>query len=548
MRLVLLALSAILTVDQAIPQQRDRPVPRAATGIVRGRVVSASTGAPLHRVQITLTGAVQAIAPVVTNTRGEYEVTNVAAGSYTVTARRLGYLTMQYGQRRVAERGLPVVVADNEVVPKIDFALVRGGVLAGLITDDVGTEYAGVRVDALEFKYVRGRRTPVTAATTTTNDLGQYRLAGLLPGSYLIRASTMDTWSNNEGTASFTFVPTYYPGVNAVSDGEMITVAPSQEQASLNFALRPGRAARIFGRYEASGNATISGQAISLSVTGRTIGNAVQSNAGAGSTRTDQNGTFEFRNLAPGEYTVSTGGDKDRGNVTVILSAGDEREVVIGPRQQTLVTGNVRVDADQPPRFPLTRLRVATIAADPDYLPPFTFAPTTASVGADGTFRYPDLVGSYLFRIDGLPEDWIVSRVALNENDFTDVPLDLGPGRPPVAPVQLTITNRVATLTGKVVDADDRAAPDATIVVFAADASRWTAASRYIKITRPRADGQFTISGLIPGRYLAAARRSIEDGQWEDPLFLKSLVDSAASFEARLEEPATLDLRIARQR
>src|SRR6185503_7164973 len=126
-----------------------------------------------------------------------------------------------------------------------------------------------------------------------------------------------------------------------------------------------------------------------------------------------------------------------------------------------------------------------------------------------------DLVGAYLFRLEGLPDDWVLSGVAMNGNDLTDVPLDLGPGRPARGPLQVTITNRAATLTGKVTDDEDRAAPDATILVFASDASRWTAASRFIKIARPRSDGQFTVSGLIPGRYHAVARPSIVEGQWE---------------------------------
>ena len=543
MRLVLFALSAILAIDQATPR-REWPAPPAATGTVRGRVVSAATGQPLHRVQISLSGT-QTVPAAVTDPRGEFVIANVPAGSYTATAKRLGYLTMQYGQRG-GERGRPVLVGAGEVVPRIDFSLVRGAVIAGTISDDTGLEYAGVRVDALEYRYVRGRRIPVTAATTTTDDLGQYRLSGLAPGPYVVRASTFDTWTNDEATISYAFAPTYYPGVTAVAESETLTLAPSQELASVNFGLKAGRSARISGIYQAEGGPA-GGQLISLSQITRTIGNAVQSTGSAGSARTDRDGAFEFRNLAPGEYVVSTGSDKDRGSVTVMLSEGDERAVVIGPRQATPIIGNVRVDSDQPPRFAANRLRAVIVAADPDYVPPDTFRPAFANVGADWTFRYADVVGSYLFRIDGLPDDWVLAGVTMSGKDYTDVPLDIGPGRPASGPLQLTVTNRAATVTGRVT-AEDSSAADATIVIFAADPSRWTAASRFIKVARPRSDGQFTLGGLIPGRYLAVARASIAEGQWEDPAFLRMLVDAATSFEARLEEPAAVELKMERAR
>jgi hypothetical protein len=542
-RLALLAFSALLAIDQVTPQ-RDRPAPAAATGSIRGTVISSATGDPLHRVQLTLSGGTQSIRPSVTDTRGEFEFSNVPAGVYTITAKRLGYVSMQFGQRG-NERGRPVSVGAGEVVRQINFSLVRGAVIAGTITDDTGTEFAGVRVDALEFRYQRGRRIPVTVATTATNDLGQFRLSGLSPGSYMIRASAIDTWMNDEGTAGYAFVPTYYPGVTAIKESETLGLAPSQELTSLNFAVRPGRTARIIGSYEAS-NLPLGAQSITLSRIGRTVGNAVEFSAAAGSARTDQNGAFEFRNLAPGEYTVSTGGDKDRGNVTVILSEGEERAVVIGPRQPTLVNGSVRIESGQPPRFALNRLRVVAIAADPDYIPPSTFGSLFSNVGGDAAFRYPDLVGAYLFRLEGLPDDWMLSAVTVNGNDLTDVPLDVGPGRPARGPLQITITNKAATLSGKVVGAGDRPSADATVLVFAADPSRWTTASRFIKVSRPRSDGQFTVSGLIPGRYLAVARASMAEGQWEDPLFLKSLVDVAAPIEVGIEERATIDLRLPR--
>src|SRR5262245_32903609 len=98
MRFAWFVLSAILALDQSAPQ-RDRSTPPPGTGTVRGRIVSATTGNPLHRVQVTLSGGAQTPRPAVTDTKGEFEIANVSPGTYTATARRLGYLTTQYGQR-----------------------------------------------------------------------------------------------------------------------------------------------------------------------------------------------------------------------------------------------------------------------------------------------------------------------------------------------------------------------------------------------------------------------------------------------------------------
>ena len=143
-----------------------------------------------------------------TDMRGDYEITGLAAGSYTLTPARSGYLTLQYGQRRPAEAGRIIEVKDGQTVDRIDMALVRGGVLGGVIVDDVGDVYPGVRVEALEFRFVRGRRFLVQAASATTNDLGQYRIGGLAPGTYVSRASSIDTWESDDGASTHAYATT----------------------------------------------------------------------------------------------------------------------------------------------------------------------------------------------------------------------------------------------------------------------------------------------------------------------------------------------------
>lgn len=544
MRLASFVAFVLLMFDQNVPV-RDRAAAPVATGTVRGKVTSSSTGDPLHRVQVTLIGA--PTRPAVTDTRGEFEIAGVPPGRYTIAARRSGYLAVQYGQRGPGQPGRPITVAP-QATERIDFSLVRGGTLAGTISDDVGSEAPGVRVEAIEFKYVRGRRIPVQAAVAITNDLGQFRLSGLPPGPYLLRAATMETWTSDDGRISYAFAPTYYPGVTALGESETVTLNTSQEIASLNFGLRVGRAARITGVFHTAGGQPAGGQAIGLELITRTVGNAVQSSGVAGSTRTDREGTFEFRNLAPGEYVVWTGSDTDRSTVTVILAEGDERSVTLSPQQPIAVTGAIVVAGDRPASFAPTGLRVTTVPADPDYLPPNTFLTGVATVTREWTFRYSNLVGPYLFRIDGLPDDWLLARVTANGRDVSDIPLAIGPGREAIGPLQITITSHTATLSGTVMNADGQATADATVVAFAADRSRWSIASRFIKAGRPEADGKFTISGLAPGRYLAIARESIMDGEWEAPAFLSEHAGSATPFEARAGETSTVALRLERVR
>jgi len=544
MRLALFVLCAAVTPWQNTPP-RDRVVTAIANGTVRGTVTAAASGNPLHRVQITLVGSAQSPRPAVTNTRGEYEIAGVPPGTYTVIARRSGYLALSYGEHRIGERGRPITVSPGEITNRINFKMVRGATLAGTVTDEVGTEYAGVRVEAVEFKYVRGRRIPVQAAAATTNDLGQFRLSGLPPGAYLLRASAADTWTSDDGAMGHAYIPTYYPGAIALGESETLTLGTSQEIVGLNFGLRVGRSARISGVFQAAGAPAAGAQAISLSLITRTIGNAVQSSAAAGSARTDSTGAFEFRNLAPGEYVVSTGSEADRASVTLILAEGDERSVTLGPQPPIALSGTVHIDQNQPAPFAPTRLRVTTVAADPDYLPPNSFITgTTTDVTRDWTFRYTNLVGPYVFRLEGLPDDWLLARVTANGREVTDTPVEIGPGRDAAGPVQITISGRGAAVSGQVTNADGEAAPDATVIVFAADPARWSIASRYIKVARPQADGRFTIAGLPPAAYRVIARESIVDGQWEDPGFLNTLMESAQSFEGRAGETATLTLSL----
>lgn len=531
---------------QSIPP-RDAPGARGAgTAIVRGRVIAAATNEPLHRVRVTLVGSAASTPPsAYTDTRGEFEITGVPAGTYRVSASRAGYLTVQYGQRRPREAGRTLEVRDGDVVERLDIALHRGGVLAGWIADDLGDPYPFVRVDAVEYMYLRGRRVPAPVAWTTTDDRGEFRLGGLAPGTYVLRASSVETWSSDDGATAHAYARTYFPGVAALDQAQRVSFSAGETLASLNFRLIAGRAARIRGVMRDANGEPMALQAISLDrATRGANGGLFALSRGATPARTDANGSFAFDGLAPGEYVVYSGSDAEGARVSVVVEEGDARSVVLTPRKPSAIAGAIVTDEGTAPPFPPTRLRVTPVDADPRATRPSFTGPRATTVGRDWTFRVEALDGAYLFRVDGLPDGWMLKAVRIEGGDVTDAPLNVPAGGADRTGLQIVLSRHGGRVDGRAVDRRDAPAADSTVVIFAADPAKWTLASRFVKTARPDGDGRFSIAGLPPGAYRAIARDFVADGQWEDPEFLTSVARDSVRFELAEHGSETLTLKL----
>ena len=152
--------------------------------------------------------------------------------------------------------------------------------------------------------------------------------------------------------------------------------------------------------------------------------------------------------------------------------------------------------------------------------------------------------GSYLFRVSGLPPEWMLAAVTLNGKPFLDTPLPVAAGTPDAANIQLVVSRKGGRVEGQVVDSNNNATGDATVVLFSADAARWTIASRFVHAARPDNAGRFSVSGLPAGAYRAVAREFVPEGQWEDPEFLAGLVAGAARVDVGEAETATVTLKV----
>ena len=542
----LLILALVLQGAPAQAQARDAPRPGArGTAVIRGGVIAAATRQPLHRVRVTLNTGDPNPPSAVTDTRGQFELSDVPAGTYALSAARGGYLTIQYGQRRPREPGRTLEIKAGDVLEGIDLAMYRGGVLSGRVLDESGDPAPGVRVEAMEIRHVRGRRVSVPVRIVhATNDAGEYRLSGLDPGNYRIRAFTTDVWDSDDGKATYVHAVTWYPGVTTGDRPESVAVAVGQEVSGLDLKLIPGRASRIAGVLLDASGQPMAGQQVNLSVIGRTIGGAIQSSGPGPTAKTDAQGRFEFTRLPPGEYNAYGGSPSDRVAVPVTISDGETKQITLAARRSVAAAGTVVTDDGTALPFPIARLRIDPILADSEVVLLPWGAPGSEAPKPDGTFRVASLDGSYLFRVNGLPAGWMLKSVVLGDRDMIDTPIPFTRGMPDVEGLRVVLSQKGASIAGHVVDPGGAPAPDVTVIAFAENSALWGLASRHVRTARPDNSGRFSIAGLPPGAYRVIARDGVTIGQWEDREYLQALINEAMRIELAEGQSPSIKLSV----
>jgi hypothetical protein len=154
-------------------------------------VVAADSGRPVKRARVFVTAAeVPGGRGVLTDDTGTFELTELPAGRYTLTVSKSGFVSLAYGQRRPLQAGTPLQLGDGEQLKGVEFRLPRGGVISGRIVDEDGEPVPGATVRVMRYQYMQGDRRLTPAGSGQTDDRGQYRVWGLMPGDYYVNALT----------------------------------------------------------------------------------------------------------------------------------------------------------------------------------------------------------------------------------------------------------------------------------------------------------------------------------------------------------------------
>ena len=520
---------------------------------MRGQVVAAENGTPIRRAQVRfVSNNARESRLATTDAQGRFEIKELPAGRYTVTASKGGFVSLQYGQRRPSESGTPIELSDGQTLDKLQIALPRGSVLGGRITDEFGEPVANASVIAMRYSYVAGGRrlTPAQGANSrdTTDDQGHYRLFGLPPGEYYVSA-TLRTFGPEvvEPTGDTSgYSATYYPGTPNMAEASRVVLAVSQENTAVSFGLIAMKLVRVSGQVLSSDGSPAAGGMVMLIPGGTSGGRGIVVQQGGG--RIDRTGAFTIGNVAAGRYQVlaqSGGrGEGELAKMDLAVGADDVTGLTMVTAPGAVVTGIVVSDTGEPFDFPAQQLQVAARAASLE-LPGFGGGGGGgARVGTDWTFELRGITDARLFRVGGPPR-WVLKSVGLNGQDITDTPQEFPPGQA-VGGVQIVLTQKVSAISGQVSDSKGNPLLDATVVVFPADEKHWAYLSRFVKTARPDQEGKYRMTGLPPATdYLVVAVQGLEDGQAGDPDFLATAKELATGFSLAEGETKAVDVKLS---
>jgi hypothetical protein len=560
----------------------------------------------------------------------------VDPNSYQVSAEREGFIRSEYGQRTPTGRGVPVSVAANQNL-RIELKMLQAGVVSGRVAAPDGLPASRATVHAYTYQYTGGQRTLAQVSSTQTNDLGEYRLFWLQPGNYFISVvsdevaeegpvGTVDL-ANTRGRAAaaatiqvLTAVlgerngplaqgiaesgnpPFYYPGTIDPAAAIALTLTPGTEVRGIDFRLQTVRAPSITGRVvapfpiEAAPAAGRGGRgagsrgpldAIAL-IAGRapvqvSLNRVGGSRAGIGglilfgATPVSADGSFEIKNVAPGEYNLtSTGRDANgqeyTGRTRLTVANQDVGNLVVTLRAGVEMRGKILLDGTPPQQFKMTNLRVSLVGNESplgdvgslivaaggsrgarggggegargggNALSMITggIQGASAQVAEDGSFTFSN-VGAMEYRVlvTGMPQDAYIQTGRIESRDALTGPFTVDSAG---TLLQLQLGFTPGRVSGVV--SDEKKTPAAGVqAVLVPDEARRGRSDTYFNTTTGQT-GEFTFNNVPPGRYKLFAWEEVPQGAYQYPDFLREYEDQGQAITVNGNGAVTADVRL----
>ncbi len=537
--LLMLAAAAMGRAQQAQPPRADEK-PASVAGEVRNAI----SGMPVERAHISLrrynNGGWDKYGAL-TNAEGKYTISGIPAATYQVTLDRVGYVA-------------PLEVTRNALLlrageKKDDFKvkLVPVGAVSGRVLDAEGQPVEGINV------YVEtgslGQRTG-----GVTDDRGQFRIGGISPGKYRVRAVPqgvpLPPEIRTDGTAEVYYAATYHPGAVDEKGATRVAVGPGTDVTGVDIRMARTPILRVAGKVSGipEGAKNIYVQMMAP--------NGGQNTSG-GQAKAD--GSFEIWRPNPGKYklwamynssgdVMRSGGievevrESDIENVELRLMAPEDIRVQVNfddetarqapqaaaPQAAQSGPGPAQGSSQAPPPRPRGRLTLRELNGMGQM--------KMAEVTEDAAFTISKVMpGKYMVMVTGYGAYVKSVRLGETTSDGPELNLNQGSGG---AAVTVTLSSAYGEISGTVQD-DKGPAAGAHVAIRDKNYSQ-----PIMRSVESGADGTYSMKSVAPGTYqLLVVDESQSHTITSDPV-ADDFDDVAETVEVRAKETVKRDLKV----
>lgn len=540
----------------------------ANTGSIEGVVVRAGTSDPLNGVlvlasNVDATYQERASTPsMTTSVGGRFRFDKLLPGSYRLLLSANGYVRQEYGQRTFPGNGALVTLAAGQQIRDLVASITPTGTVTGRILDRNGRPLPAVPVQLVRYLYdENGLGILRPYGTAQTDDRGEYRIYFVTPGRYYLTAGSAQGPGGYGGPrlgpneAAMSYSAAYYPGVRDVRSASVIDVRPGTIWSGIDMTLARQTLYRVSGRVIDS----VTGQppeapAMWLFHFDPAIARpaAISGTANSGKFFYDR-GRFEFRGVVPGPYTLAASEKNNSaensramrfGFVQLEVANSDVDGVVLSIPPGAAVAGRISLEGENSPNraFLDGGVRYVSLVRTANGLPltmPRDWEAGTR-LGPDGSFQLRGITaGEYRVEVSLLAPGFYIKEIRYGLADALNRPLRFNPAD--AASLEITLSSRVAQVSGSVMDDLSQPAAGAQVVLVPSPARD---RPELFKTATTDQNGRFTIRNAAPGEYRLMAWEAIETYSWFDPEVLKRSEPFSTPIQLSESASATANLRL----
>lgn len=376
-----------------------------------------------------------------------------------------------------------------------------------------------------------------------TNDLGQYRIGNLVPGTYYVYIFKPDSGNGSgiiagPGKPDIRPIDTFYPQAADLESATPVTVVAGQDLTGINVIMRSRPTYHIRGKV-ADHLTAVPGRGYALIAYGADQQNRFRITSGVATMRRDQ--TFDIAGISPGSYIVQlfSGGIIGLGQEDVTVADADVNNIEMHFMPLASIRGQVVIEGTPPARQPPASATNGKVTLSEGEFSVAKTCDGNADIEEDDTFSIDNVTpGRCNLYASSLPRTYLKS-VRFDDKEVLGEFVDITPGAHRMI---LTFSYNGAQIDGKVLNLPSGHALGTVVL----ESEALTDVSTGAPLSLYQTSGYFRFAQyLAPGRYRLYAfdRLNIElSNLFANPAFRKQIESKGIEVELNEKDQKHIQL------